>query len=242
MTKRAPGGTLGQARATLSLIGLAFIAGILTLATAQGTFSTGRRISGARGDRLATETSRGERSASGEDADAPTPPIAASDPAVLPAGTSGASLMAAEIAELRGRRIDMPVDGVARGDVGDSFLDARGARIHEAVDIMAPRHTPVRAVEDGTIAKLFLSKAGGRTIYQFDPTERFAYYYAHLERYADGLTEGQKVRRGKIVGFVGTSGNAPPHTPHLHFAIFRLGDDKRWWEGRAINPFLVLQP
>jgi murein DD-endopeptidase MepM/ murein hydrolase activator NlpD len=94
-------------------------------------------------------------------------------------------------------------------------------------------------VESGTIAKLFVSKAGGNTIYQFDPTGRFCYYYAHLERYADGLREGQRISRGDVIGYVGTSGNAPRNTPHLHFAISELTVDRRWWQGRTIDPYLV---
>jgi murein DD-endopeptidase MepM/ murein hydrolase activator NlpD len=106
---------------------------------------------------------------------------------------------------------------------------------------VAPRNTPVHAVEDGWIAKLFESKAGGHTIYQFDPTGRFTYYYAHLERYADDLREGQRVAAGEVIGYVGTSGNAPPGTPHLHFAISELGPDRHWWQGQAIDPYLVFK-
>ena len=109
------------------------------------------------------------------------------------------------------------------------------------MDLLAPRNTPVHAVENGTIAKLFTSKAGGLTIYQFDPSGHFAYYYAHLERYADGLKDGQPVTQGQIIGYVGTSGNAPPNTPHLHFAVFELNADKHWWQGRAIDPYLVFK-
>jgi murein DD-endopeptidase MepM/ murein hydrolase activator NlpD len=123
-----------------------------------------------------------------------------------------------------------------------SFDDVRGAtRRHEAIDILAPRNTPVLAVEDGTIARLFQSKAGGITIYQFDPTGRYCYYYAHLDRYADDLREGQAVRKGQVIGYVGTTGNAPKDTPHLHFAVFRLTADKRWWEGTPIDPYDVLR-
>ena len=109
-------------------------------------------------------------------------------------------------------------------DLKGHFAERRGggSRGHEAIDILAPRHTPVVAVEDGTIAKLFNSKAGGITVYQFDPTEQFCYYYAHLQRYATGLRDGQKVSKGEVIGYVGTTGNAPPNTPHLHFAIFQL--------------------
>ena len=108
--------------------------------------------------------------------------------------------------------------------------------------MLAPRNTPVRAVDDGKIAKLFLSRAGGNTIYQFDPSERFCYYYAHLDHYAAGLHDGQLVAKGEVIGYVGTTGNAPPETPHLHLAILKLGDDKRWWKGTAIDPFLVFRP
>ena len=109
------------------------------------------------------------------------------------------------------------------------------------MDILAPRNTPVHAVEDGAIARLFNSKAGGITLYQFDPMGRFCYYYAHLERYAPGLREGQRVSRGDVIGYVGTSGNAPPNTPHLHFAIFELDADRRWWKGRALDPYEIFQ-
>jgi murein DD-endopeptidase MepM/ murein hydrolase activator NlpD len=95
-------------------------------------------------------------------------------------------------------------------------------------------------VADGRIVKLFESVPGGHTIYQFDPTERYCYYYAHLERRAAGLKEGDRVRRGDVIGFVGTSGNAPPDTPHLHFAIYRLGPERRWWQGVPLDPYPLL--
>jgi len=116
-----------------------------------------------------------------------------------------------------------------------------GHRAHEAVDILAPRGTPVHAVEAGTIAQLFSSKAGGNTIYQFDPTHRFCYYYAHLDRYATGLSNNVHVARDEIIAYVGTSGNAAGGSPHLHFAIFELGADRHWWQGRPLDPFLVFQ-
>ena len=115
-----------------------------------------------------------------------------------------------------------------------------GERRHEATDILAPRGTPVRAVDTGTIAKLFTSKPGGLTIYQFDTLQQYAYYYAHLDAYRNGLTEGELVKKGDIIGYVGTTGNAPSNTPHLHFAIFELGPEKHWWEGRPVNPYPVL--
>ncbi len=105
---------------------------------------------------------------------------------------------------------------------------------------MAARGTPVLAVEDGRIAKLFRSVLGGITIYQYDPGERFAYYYAHLDRYADGLAEGAEVRRGQVIGYVGSTGNAPANAPHLHFTIFRLGPKREWWKGEAVDPYPYL--
>jgi murein DD-endopeptidase MepM/ murein hydrolase activator NlpD len=146
------------------------------------------------------------------------------------------------VAELRGRQLTLPVQGITQAALYDSFSEKRdGTRQHEAIDILAPRNTPVVAVEDGTIAKFFVSVAGGNTIYQFDPDVRFIYYYAHLERYADGLKEHDAVRRGQVIGYVGTSGNAPKNTPHLHFAISRLTDKKQWWQGTPLNPYDVLK-
>jgi murein DD-endopeptidase MepM/ murein hydrolase activator NlpD len=144
--------------------------------------------------------------------------------------------------DLRARHLLIPVAGVEAADLFRSFDELRGGtRRHEAIDILAPRHTPVVAVEDGTVARLFLSEAGGTTLYQFDPARRYVYYYAHLERYAPGMSEKDRVTRGQVIGFVGTSGNAPEGTPHLHFAIFRLTDAQRWWEGTPIDPFEVLE-
>jgi peptidoglycan LD-endopeptidase LytH len=143
---------------------------------------------------------------------------------------------------LPGGRLRMPIDGEKIDSLKGGFAETRGgSRPHEAVDMLAPRNTPVHAVENGTIAKLFTSKAGGLTIYQFDPAGHLCYYYAHLERYADGLKERQAVSQGEVIGYVGTSGNAPPNTPHLHFAVFELNADKRWWQGRPLDPYLVFK-
>mgnify|MGYP001392296075 CR=1 FL=1 len=144
--------------------------------------------------------------------------------------------------DLRRRNLTLPVQGIEKEELRDTFNEMRGGtRRHEAIDVLAPRHTPVLAVEAGKIAKLFVSQAGGITVYQFDPSEEYVYYYAHLERYADGLEEGDKVKRGEVIGYVGTTGNAPRNTPHLHFAIFKMTDEKRWWEGSAIDPYSVLR-
>jgi peptidoglycan LD-endopeptidase LytH len=147
-----------------------------------------------------------------------------------------------DIKALRKRHLAVPVQGVDRDDLHDTFSETRdGTRRHEALDILAPRDTPVLAVEDGTVAKLFLSKPGGITIYHYDPSRTYVYYYAHLARYAEGLEAGAALRRGEIIGYVGTTGNAPPGTPHLHFAVFKLTDPKRWWAGVAIDPYPVLK-
>ena len=135
----------------------------------------------------------------------------------------------------------LPVAGVQAAQLHDTFTDARSAgRSHDAIDIMAPAGTPVLAVADGHVEKLFDSARGGLTIYQFEPGGKLAYYYAHLQRYADGLAEGQAVKRGQVIGYVGSTGNASPDAPHLHFAILVLGPEKRWWEGTAINPYPLL--
>ncbi len=135
----------------------------------------------------------------------------------------------------------IPVDGVIASRLQDTFDDARAAgRRHDAIDIMAAKGTRVLAVADGKIVKLFTSVRGGLTVYEFDSTETFAYYYAHLDRYAPGIAEGMQLKRGDLVGFVGSSGDANPAAPHLHFAVMVLGPEKRWWEGTAINPYQLL--
>jgi peptidoglycan LD-endopeptidase LytH len=145
-------------------------------------------------------------------------------------------------AELEERDLLIPVQGVKPDQLTRMFSDRRGGgRAHEAIDILAPMNTPVLAVEGGTVARLFYSKAGGITIYQFDPSERFCYYYAHLDHYADGVREGEKVKKGQVIAYVGVSGNAPKNTPHLHFAVFRLTEAKRWWEGSPLDPYDILK-
>ena len=135
----------------------------------------------------------------------------------------------------------IPVRGVTASDLRDNFNDIRAGHRHEALDIMAPRGTPVLAAVEGTVVKLFLSKPGGLTVYQFDRSRTYCYYYAHLDRYAAGLTEGNLLHRGEVLGYVGSTGNASPDAPHLHFAIFQLGPEKRWWEGNIpLDPYSFL--
>jgi murein DD-endopeptidase MepM/ murein hydrolase activator NlpD len=130
-----------------------------------------------------------------------------------------------------------PISGLALADLRDSFEEVHNGHRHEAIDILEPRRTPVHAVVSGTIRKLFLSKPGGNTIYEFDETGTHCYYYAHLDGYAKELREGMRVERGNIIGFVGSTGNADVRTPHLHFAIFELGPERLWWKGKAVNPY-----
>ena len=143
---------------------------------------------------------------------------------------------------LRSRRLMVPVAGVAPDELRDTFGEDRGggSRMHGALDILAPRGTPVLAADDGVVAKLHLSDAGGITLYQFDPSGRFVYYYAHLDAYRAGIAEGDTVRRGETLGYVGTTGNAPPGTPHLHFAVGRMDAERRWWKVTPIDPLRLL--
>lgn len=142
-----------------------------------------------------------------------------------------------DFSRLRSRSLRVPVEGFAVAQLRDNFAERRGTRVHEAIDLLAPRGTPVVAVDDGVVKKLFTSAAGGLTVYQYDPGETYSYYYAHLDRYAEGLVEGKMLKKGDRVGYVGTTGNAPPGTPHLHFTIYKLPPDKKWWQGTPINPY-----
>ena len=164
-------------------------------------------------------------------------------PAPTKVGTVPAPAVATPVVtptEVVDGELTIPVQGIAAAQLHDTFNEARSqGRVHEALDIMAPRGTPVIAVADGTVEKLFTSVPGGLTIYQFEPTGHYAYYYAHLDRYADGLQEKQAIKRGEVIGYVGSTGNADPSAPHLHFAIFELGPERKWWKGTAINPYPV---
>lgn len=133
-----------------------------------------------------------------------------------------------------------PISGLALADLRDTFEEIHNGHRHEAIDLMEPRGTPVHAVVSGTIRKLFRSKPGGNTIYQFDEMGVYCYYYAHLDGYGEGLREGMRVERGDIIGFVGSTGNGDALTPHLHFAIFELRPERVWWKGKAVNPYPVL--
>jgi murein DD-endopeptidase MepM/ murein hydrolase activator NlpD len=168
----------------------------------------------------------------------PLPPPQAPAPSEIsaPAPVAPAAAPNAE-AELRARRLMIPVDGVGADRLVDSYEAPRdgGARRHFAIDIHAPRGTAVLAADDGRVLRMGFNSLGGLTIYHVDPTRRFVYYYAHLDRYAGNLRDGAALTRGDVIGYVGTTGNAPPNTPHLHFQVLLYRD--RYWEGESVNPF-----
>jgi murein DD-endopeptidase MepM/ murein hydrolase activator NlpD len=160
-----------------------------------------------------------------------------------PSGSSAPVVLPADLDTLRKEGLIIPVAGVAAKDLIDSFDDKRGGtRTHNAIDIMAARNTPVVAAVSGSILKLHNSAAGGLTIYASDPSSRFVMMYGHLDSYRPGLKEGDRVTRGQIIGFVGSTGNANPLGPHLHFQISRNDNLKEWWKGTPVNPFPVFRP
>jgi len=168
------------------------------------------------------------------DVDLPLRPYSA-----VPAGDAQAPADAAASA-VHGKLL-VPVQGIRLANLSNTYDQPRGnQRQHEALDIMAPKGTPVLAASDGKVAKLFTSKPGGTTLYQFDPLEKYAYYYAHLDRYADGIKEGMDLKRGDVIGYVGVTGNSDPNAPHLHFAVFELTPEKQWWKGTPLNPFPLM--
>lgn len=151
--------------------------------------------------------------------------------------------MAAAIEKLRERELVIPVAGIDHSRIEDSFAASRdgGERQHNAVDILAPRNTPVVAADDGVILRLSSNTLGGITIYATDRDRDFVYYYAHLDHYQKDLAAGQSIRKGDTLGFVGTTGNAPKDVPHLHFQIMLWPADGKWWNGEPVNPYPVLR-
>jgi peptidoglycan LD-endopeptidase LytH len=173
----------------------------------------------------------------------PTPKELAGDSLVSPATTTDSNAVRptpAELSELASAMI-VPVAGVQPNDLLDTFAEARGSRRHNALDIPAPRGTPVVAATAGRVLRLFTSQAGGLMIYASDPTDRFVLMYAHLDRYVNGIADGMPLQRGDTIGFVGTTGNAPPNVPHLHFGIARTANVARWWTGTPVDPRPLLR-
>ncbi len=169
--------------------------------------------------------------------------VASSGDKVVVDPANGAPIVIAEGVEVGPAGIAVPVAGVKATQLSDTFTQARagGARAHDAIDIMAPRGTPVVAAASGRVEKIFFSQGGGgNSVYVRSPDGRWIYYYAHLDRYAPGLREGQGVNRGTPIGTVGSTGNASPDGPHLHFAIHRMARGEKWHQGNAINPYPLL--
>ena len=175
---------------------------------------------------------------------APSAPPAAS-PSVSPPAPTGAAPLPPSSSQLNpppagngSAQLLIPVAGVRAEQLRDTYTESRSeGRVHNAIDIPAARGTPVLAVADGRIIKLFNSVPGGLTIYQLAEDNRTIYYYAHLEGYAAGLSEGHLARRGETIAYVGDTGNAGAGNYHLHFSVSLVSDPKRWWEGTNINPY-----
>jgi peptidoglycan LD-endopeptidase LytH len=189
-----------------------------------------------------TQTTPSERPMSDEPVGAPPAqePAEIEQPAPQDAATTTLAVPEQALQPILSSEIAIPVVGVKKSELRDHFNDARGGRVHHAIDIAATRGTPVIAAIDGNIAKLFLSRAGGITLYQLDDEGKLIYYYAHLDGYAPSMAVGRRLKRGEVLGYVGTTGNAPPNAPHLHFAIEQLADPKQWWKGTPINPYPIL--
>jgi murein DD-endopeptidase MepM/ murein hydrolase activator NlpD len=167
----------------------------------------------------------------------PVEPAAASAPAI--AERQDQEKIRRRAAVITSGELIVPVDQINASALVDTWGQARAeGRLHEGIDIMAPTGTPVHAAADGRIVKFFDSVRGGVTIYQFDTSERFVYYYAHLNRRAQGLAEGDVVRQGDVIAYVGMTGNAP--VPHLHFEIQRLTPEHHWWQAESMNPYPLL--
>lgn len=170
-----------------------------------------------------------------------SPPVAAELTAAVKA--SAPAPKAASLPIAPGQWLIIPVQGITASQLTDTFTQARkgGLRVHDAIDIMAPRGTPVVAASAGTIEKLFASSAGGLTIYLRCDDRRLIHYYAHLDSYAAGLSEGQRVSQGQLLGAAGFTGNANPAAPHLHFAVQLTTEAAKWYEpSTALNPYPLL--
>lgn len=142
---------------------------------------------------------------------------------------------------LRLRHILVPVAGADMSKVEDTFNDGRdGDRIHHAIDILAPRGTPILSADDGKILRMSTNALGGISMYTVDTDARLVYYYAHMDHYNDAMSPGRTIVKGDTLGFVGTTGNAPKDTPHLHFQVMRWPADGKYWNGEPIDPFEAL--
>ena len=236
----------------LAVLGLAFIAigaavktGVIEIRRGGGDTRAAGDVTvrtGA-GDVAMPNAQPGATAASPPTTPPPTPQELASDTLVAAAAANDSNAVRPtpnELAQLASELI-IPVVGVEPKDLLDTFDEARGNRRHNALDIPAPRGTPVISAAAGKVLRLFSSQAGGLMVYASDPTDRFVLMYAHLDRYANGLADGMPLQRGDTIGFVGTTGNAPPNVPHLHFGIARSSNVGRWWTGMPVDPRPLLR-
>lgn len=183
------------------------------------------------GDPAARDRDRRPGPSAPETSDAPVEPVA---PVVRRDRT--------EVEFLRDMRLMVPVHGISPDQIPDTYWAKRdGGRLHHAVDIMAARGTPIVATTDGVVLRVGQNKTGGIVVYTTDSERRFVYYYAHLERVHERMREGLPIAQGDVLGYVGTTGNAPPNAPHLHFQVMRMPDDDHYWEGMPVDvrPYLV---
>jgi len=238
--------------AAVAVLGLAFIAlgaavktGVIEIRRGGGSTSTTRNVTvrtGAGDVEMPAAQSNGN-SAAAPAAAPPTPRELASDTLVAAAAPNDSNAVRPTPDELAQLATDLviPVVGVEPKDLLDTFDEARGSRRHNALDIPATRGTPVISATAGSVLRVFTSQAGGLMVYASDPTDRFVLMYAHLDRYANGLADGMPLQRGDTIGFVGTTGNAPPNVPHLHFGIARTSNVGRWWTGMPVDPRPLLR-
>lgn len=233
--------------AAVAVLGLAFIA--VGAAIKTGFIQIRRGATASEGDSVVVRTGAGDVEIP-KAATAPAPATAPPTPAELasdtlvgapaPNDSNAVRPTPAELAQLA-TEMTIPVVGVPPKDLLDTFDEPRGSRRHNALDIPAPRGTPVISATAGRVLRLFTSQDGGLMVYASDPTDRFVLMYGHLDHYVNGIADGMPLQRGDTIGFVGTTGNAPPTVPHLHFAIARTSNVARWWTGMPVDPRPLLR-
>ena len=233
--------------AVVALLGLGFIA--IGAAVKTGFIQIRRGSGAGDGDSVVVRTGAGDveipknAAPSASVSAPPTPKELAADTlfaAAAPNDSNAVQPTPAELAQLASN-LTIPVVGVEPRDLLDTFDEARGSRRHNALDIPAPRGTPVISATPGRVLRLFSSQAGGLMVYASDPTDRFVLMYAHLDHYVNGIADGMPLQKGDTIGFVGTTGNAPPNLPHLHFGIARTSNVTRWWTGMPVDPRPLLR-
>jgi murein DD-endopeptidase MepM/ murein hydrolase activator NlpD len=233
--------------AAVALVGLGFIA--LGAAIKTGFIQIRRGSAAGNGDSVVVRTGAGDveipRNAAPSAAVSapPTPKQLAADTLVAAPEANDRNAVRpspAELAQLASE-LTIPVVGVEPKDLLDTFDEPRGSRRHNALDIPAPRGTPVIAATAGRVLRLFTSQAGGLMVYASDPTDRFVLMYGHLDHYPSGIADGMPLQKGDTIGFVGTTGNAPPNLPHLHFGIARTSNVTLWWTGMPVDPRPLLR-